>query len=160
VTASVPLAEELMAAVVALRRVTRRRVRALLPGPGLTGAQLELLRFVEAEPGTGVAAAARALRLAGNSVSTLVNQLVTLGLLHREVDPADRRAARLALTGAAVTRLATWRAARAELVAAALDRLSGADREALRGALPALRRLLAELEEDGTMPTRRTDRDQ
>jgi DNA-binding MarR family transcriptional regulator len=109
---------------------------------------LELLRFVEAEPGTGVAAAARALRLAGNSVSTLVNQLVAAGLLCREVDPTDRRAARLALTDAAAGRLAAWRRARGELVGTALDRLSAADQAAVAAALPALRRLLTELEEE------------
>ncbi|WP_028924056.1 MarR family winged helix-turn-helix transcriptional regulator [Pseudonocardia acaciae] len=146
--ASLRLAEELMGGVAALRRVVRRRLRGTVPGPALSGAQLELLRFVETEPGTGVAAAARALRLAGNSVSTLVNQLVARGLLDREVDPADRRAVRLVLTDAAASRLAAWRAARSELVGAALDRLPADDRAAVRAALPALRRLLAELEEE------------
>ena len=65
----------------------------------MRGAQLELLQLVEAEPGVGVAAAARSLHLAGNSVSTLVNQLVEADLLQRAVDPDDRRAARLHLTG-------------------------------------------------------------
>lgn len=146
--ASGHLAEDLMADVAALRRVTRRRLRATVPGPPLSGAQLELLRFVEAEPGTGVATAAHALRLAGNSVSTMVNQLVARGMLRREVDPADRRAARLVLTDAATGRLAAWRTARAELVGAALERLPATDRDAVRAALPALRRLLVELEEE------------
>ncbi|HEY2205644.1 MAG TPA: MarR family transcriptional regulator [Pseudonocardia sp.] len=135
-----------MAVTTALRRVVRRRLRGSLPHPPLRGAQLELLQLVEAEPGTGVAAAARALHLAGNSVSTLVNQLVTAGLLRRTVDPADRRAARLELTDAALSRLAHWRRARGELIGTALNRLPEADRTAVAAALPALRRLVDELE--------------
>lgn len=144
---SADTAGELTWVLAALRRVTRRRLRAALPGPHLNGAQLELLRIVEAEPGIGVAAAARALHLAGNSVSTQVNQLVTAGLLHRKVDSADRRAARLELTEAARSRLVAWRTARGELLGAALDRLPAADRAAVSAALPALRRLLGEVEE-------------
>src|SRR5947199_4929761 len=72
----VSTADELMGLAAGLRRVVRRRLRAELPGPALRGAQVELLQLVEAEPGVGVAAAARSLHLAGNTVSTLVNQLV------------------------------------------------------------------------------------
>lgn len=143
-------AEEVVAVVdtvAALRRVARRKLRARGPGPRLRGAQLELLQLVETEPGIGVAAAARALHLAGNSVSTLVNQLVRHGLLTREADPSDRRAARLRLTEQATRRLTTWRAARRALIGAAVDRLPSDDQRALAAALPAVRRLLIELEE-------------
>ncbi|HEY0813429.1 MAG TPA: MarR family transcriptional regulator [Pseudonocardia sp.] len=135
-----------MALVLGVRRVIRRRLRAELPGPALRGAQVELLQLVEDEPGVGVAAAARRLHLAGNTVSTLVNQLVEAGLLHREVDPADRRAALLSLTEAAQARLARWRSARSELVADAVARLSEQDVAALEAALPALQNLVRELE--------------
>jgi len=138
---------EVAGIVSALRRVSRRKLRATVSGPSLRGAQLELLHLVETEPGIGVAAAARTLYLAGNSVSTLVNQLVDQGLLCREVDPADRRAARLRLTEAAETRLASWRRARSELIEVALVRLPHTDQEALAAALPAFRRLLHEIEE-------------
>nr|WP_028932728.1 MarR family transcriptional regulator [Pseudonocardia spinosispora] len=136
-----------MAVAAGLRRVTRRRLRLVVGNPRLRGAQLELLQLVEAEPGIGVAAAARALHLAGNSVSTLVNQLSEAGLLHRAVDPADRRAARLALTEKAQSRLDSWRRERGRLVGSALDRLSAADRDAIDAALPALHRLMTELED-------------
>jgi DNA-binding MarR family transcriptional regulator len=140
-------AEEVVAITAALRRVSRRRLRGTVSGPRLRGAQLELLQHVEAEPGTGVAAAARALHLAGNSVSTLVNQLVEEGLLRREIDPADRRAARLLLTDRAQSRLTEWRSARGRLIAVALERMPSADQEALAAALPTFRRLIQELEE-------------
>jgi DNA-binding MarR family transcriptional regulator len=138
--------DELMALVLGVRRMVRRRLRADLPGPALRGAQVELLQLVEAEPGVGVAAAARSLHLAGNTVSTLVNQLVESELLQREVDPADRRAARLSLTDAARARIDRWRGARSVLVADAVARLSEEDVAALEAALPALKNLIRELE--------------
>ncbi|WP_239114752.1 MarR family winged helix-turn-helix transcriptional regulator [Planotetraspora kaengkrachanensis] len=141
-------ADEVMAVVLTLRRVVRRRLRAELPGPLLRGAQVELLQLIETEPGIGVAAAARTLHLAGNSVSTLVNQLGAAGLLRREIDPADRRAARLFLTDAAVARLARWRDTRSRLVGDAFARLSDDEVSTVVAALPALRHLITELAED------------
>lgn len=139
-------ADELMLLVTGVRRVVRRRLRTDLPGPPLRGAQVELLQIVEAQPKIGVAAAARELHLAGNTVSTLVSQLVDAGMLRRESDPDDRRAACLLLTDAAGARLARWRGARGRLVADALERLPAHDVEALGAALPALRNLIDELE--------------
>jgi len=140
--------ERLLAAVLGVRRVLRRRVRAEVPGPHLPGAQAELLRTVHRNPGIGVAAAARELSLAGNSVSTLVNALTEAGLLRREVDPADRRAARLQLTDKAQARMAVWRRTRAGLVSAALAELSEEDTATIVAALPALERLTEVLKED------------
>jgi DNA-binding MarR family transcriptional regulator len=141
------LVAELMGTTSALRRLARRRLADVVPGPRLPEAQRELLLVVGAQPGIGVAAAAEELHLAGNSVSTLVNALVDAGLLNREPDPDDRRAVRLTLTTRAKTRLSTWRAARADLLSRALDRTADGDREALAAALPALRRLLGALRE-------------
>jgi DNA-binding MarR family transcriptional regulator len=148
----VTTAGELMAVVAALRRLIRRRLRGQGAASGtaldpIRGARLELLQHIETMPGVGVAAAAQSLHLAGNSVSTMVNQLVTAGLVRREADPADRRAARLWLTDAAASRLQAWRTARGQLVGTGLDRLSAADRHAILAALPALHRLLTTLEE-------------
>ena len=136
-----PLADELMEDLTGLRRVVRRRLRAELPEPALSASQVELLRVVEATPGIGVAAAARAMHLAGNSVSSLVYQLVDAGYLRRETDPADRRAAQLHLSPAAHSRLGAWRAGRGELVGGALAQLSAAERATIVRALPTLRRL-------------------
>lgn len=139
---------ELTDALVGIQRLIRRRLRGGLTGPRLRGAEVELLRLVESRPGIGVSEAAKELHLASNSVSTLVNQLVRDEYLVRETDPADRRAARLRLTGAAEKRLEDWHRRRAELVGGRLARLDGADHDALRAALPALRRLADLLHED------------
>ncbi|MDQ7907284.1 MarR family transcriptional regulator [Phytohabitans sp. ZYX-F-186] len=141
------VASELTRVLAGMRRVVRRRLAASRP-PRLPAAQIELLIAVEEEPGIGVAAAARVLHLADNSVSGLVNVLVDAGYLARETDPADRRAARLFLTPAASDRLTGWRVARAELVGRALERLDEADRETVAAALPALRRLLDQMRDE------------
>ncbi len=132
------------------RRAIHKRMRTNTRLPSLTGSQVELLRVVEARPGVGVGSAARTLSLAGNSVSALINQLVTTGYLRREIDQEDRRAARLYLTPDATKRLRRWRDARIQLVCEALSMLSPEDRDALQNARPALQRLTAALEEAGT----------
>jgi DNA-binding MarR family transcriptional regulator len=143
---STVLGDELMATVGALRRLVRRRLRQVVPGPPLRGAQLELMRVIEQQPGIGIAPAARVLHLAANTVSTLVDQLIDLGMVVRDTDPDDRRAARLWLTDSATQRLAAGRQARMQLMARVVAGLSVAERDALAGALPALRALVAVLD--------------
>jgi DNA-binding MarR family transcriptional regulator len=143
----VRLGGDLMDVTMAMRRLVRRRPRGVTPPPDLRPAQVELMLVVDRRPGVSVTAAARELRLADNSVSTLVNQLIRAGMLRRETDPDDRRAARLELTAAARRRIADWRDRRAHLVGARLDELSDEDRASIAAALPALRRLLARLAE-------------
>ncbi|MFJ1932359.1 MarR family winged helix-turn-helix transcriptional regulator [Kitasatospora sp. NPDC088160] len=133
------VADELSALLVGIQRLVRRRLRQGLTEPRLRGAQIELLRLVMDTPGLRVSDAAEELCLAGNSVSTLVNQLVALRLLRREVDPADRRAALLYATDEAVERLAVWRARRAALVGEVVAGLPADSRAALAAAVPALR---------------------
>jgi len=131
-----------------VQRLIRRRLRMGLTSPRLRGAQAELLRLVVARPGIQVSAAAKELYLAGNSVSTLVNQLVRGGYLRRETDPYDRRFARLLPTAAAEARLHDWELRRHALVREQVARLAEADRAALVAALPALRRLAEGLHEE------------
>lgn len=135
--ADLALAEELLAGIGAVRRGLRRTGPDWPFGP-LTGAQAELLRLVRVQPGISVAAAAGELRLAANTVSTLVRQLCEAGLMVRESDPDDRRVARLDLTEAARERLLRWRDGRAHALAASLDRLPVEQRRALADAVPAL----------------------
>jgi len=140
--------EELADVLVGVQRLIRRRLRAGLTVPRLRGAEVELLRLVEARPGIGVSEAAKELHLAGNSVSTLVNKLVKEGHLVRGTDPADRRAARLLLTDQAEARLRDWKQRRVALLSRHVTRLDAADQEALRAALPSLRALAVTLHEE------------
>ena len=135
------LAAELSESLSGLNRTVRRHVRSRLRLEPLAGAQGELLRLVAERPGISVSAAAKELRLAGNSVSTQVQQLGRLGYLTRETSPTDRRGAVLRATPAGEERLSRWADERAELFARQLHRLTEKDVEALAAALPALRAL-------------------
>jgi len=132
----------LLAVIGPLRRALRRAGRKGIAGESLPTSQAELLRVVRLQPGIGVREAAQQLGVAGNTVSTLVNQLVAAGFLVRRRDPADGRAARLELTPQADRRLALWRDHREQAMGAALDELSARERETLERALPALHKIL------------------
>ncbi|MBD0690091.1 MarR family winged helix-turn-helix transcriptional regulator [Streptomyces sp. CBMA123] len=140
-TPDAALADEFSALLVGIQRLLRRRLRRRLEQPRLRGAQVELLRLVTHTPGLRISEAAEELCLAGNSVSTLVNQLVAQDLLRREPDPADRRAALLYATEAAGQRIEAWRARRRALMGELVAGLPEPDRAALAAALPALQKV-------------------
>jgi DNA-binding MarR family transcriptional regulator len=130
-----------------LHRGLRWRVRAAMPVPALPQSQVDVLRLLHEQPGLRVQQVAATLRLAPNTTSTLVQQLMRQGYIERHVDAADRRGAVLELTPAAYERLAAWRDTRAAVLGRVLESLSPAERERLAAALPSLIRL-ADLLED------------
>ncbi len=121
-------------------------VRRRLPFAPLPGAQVELLRLIHERPGLSVTAAADALQVAPNTVSTLVGSLAAAGLLAREVDAANRRVAKLSLTALARRRIAAYDAIRTGVLEEAMAALEPDERRSIVDALPALRRLVAALE--------------
>jgi DNA-binding MarR family transcriptional regulator len=137
---------ELLAAISAVRRTSRRAVRQAWVRPPLPPAQGELLLLVARRPGITVAESAQELHLAQNTVSTLVSRLTAEELLIRGRDATDGRAALLTITAEAQDRLTEYRDLRAELVDRALAELTAADQEALAAAVPALRHLAEGLE--------------
>jgi DNA-binding MarR family transcriptional regulator len=142
-------AGELLAAVGAIRRVLRRAVRNSAVAQALPPARSELLRLTARQPGISVADAARELRLAPNSVSTMVSQLTADGLLSRSRADSDGRSVRLTVTPAGAERVAQWQDIRAEVAGRALEEISEPDRQAIRAAIPALRRLAERMEVTG-----------
>jgi DNA-binding MarR family transcriptional regulator len=138
-------AADLLAAVSAVRRTARQAVRKAWREEPLPTAQSELLRLVAARPGISVAEAARELRLAPNTVSTLVGRLADQGLLGRERAPGDARSVRLSVTHRARQRIADWRDLRADLTQQAMAGLTAQDRRHLADAAPALLRLAERL---------------
>jgi len=140
-------AGELLAAIGAVRRVARRAVSGSPTAQALSPGRSELLRLAARRPGIGVAEAAAELRLAPNSVSTMVSHLAEDGLLSRGKAATDGRSVRLTVTDEGARRVGQWRDLRAELAGRALSRLSAADQEALRNAIPALSRLAEQMEE-------------
>ena len=141
------VADELLAAISAVRRTTRRAARYAWQTEPLTPTQSELLTLAASRPGISVADAARELRLAPNTVSTLVGDLSAQDLLSRSRSAADGRSVRLSATAKARKRLGRWRDLRAELTGRVLSEMQPRDREALAAAIPALRRLAARMEE-------------
>ena len=86
------------------------------------------------------------MRLAPNSVSTMVSQLTADGLLSRGRATSDGRTVRLTPTAAGTERIAQWQDIRTDLTGRALGQLAEADRQAIRAALPALSRLAEQME--------------
>ncbi len=140
-------ASELLAAMGAVRRVARRAVRGAPHVEPLPPARSELLRLAARRPGIGVAEAAAELRLAPNSVSTMVSKLAEDGLLSRGRGEQDGRSVQLTVTAAGATRVEQWKDIRADLVGRAIELLPAADQQALAAAIPALTRLAAQMEE-------------
>jgi len=140
--------EELLDAFSAFRRALRRASRRPVELTSLTGAQLELVRLLRRRPGSSVAEAARELRVAANTVSTLVSSLVAAGVVVKATDPADRRVARLDLSPRARRSVEAWRDRRLELLEEALASLPAADSRRLAAARAPLERL-AELLGEG-----------
>ena len=114
------------------------RGRPAGPGEGraLTGAQMDLLLGVVRNPDQTVTQVAARLRLARNTVSTLVGQLARAGLLVTRLNPS----------GAAAQRMATWRARRAAVVQESLTSLDARDVAALERALGPMRALAAAMD--------------
>jgi DNA-binding MarR family transcriptional regulator len=143
---SEPSGSEVLSAISLVHRTARRAVRQAWAVDPLPPAQGELLRLAAGRPGITVADAAQDLRLAPNTVSTLVGKLTAAGLLARNRGARDARVAMLTVTDAARQRISHFRDLRADLAGQALARLSPADRRALAAALPALLRLAEGME--------------
>ncbi len=139
--------------VTRLRRVLRASIRSEYPWEALPMAQVEILQRLRDEPGLRVNDLAARHRLANNTVSVLVQQLVAADLITRTPDPVDRRAVRLHLTPHGLQMLTDWRAAHERRLAMAMDRLDTADRSAVLAALPALSRLVDQLESSEVLAT-------
>jgi DNA-binding MarR family transcriptional regulator len=134
--------------VTRLRRVLRASIRTEYPWESLPMAQVELLQRLREEPGLRLNDLATRHRLATNTVSMLVRQLVASGLVTRTTHPDDRRAVMLELTDDGQRVLADWQTAHERRLAGALNRLPAADQRTISAALPALSRLVDVLEQD------------
>jgi DNA-binding MarR family transcriptional regulator len=141
------LADELLSAMAALRRSARLLARRPVELSALTGSQLDLVRLVHRRPGLSVTQAAEELRLAPNSVSTLVRQLSDAGLLVRTSDERDRRVARLELSAEMGEKVGAFRDRRIAMLSDGIARLSSRDRRRLDESVLALRQLALHLPE-------------
>ncbi|HEY5294734.1 MAG TPA: MarR family transcriptional regulator [Gaiellaceae bacterium] len=146
-TSSEQVADELLRSIASVRRVSRRHSGRPPELTALTGAQLELARLVRRQPGISVTDAAHELKLAANTVSTLVGQLTDEGLIVRHVDETDRRVARLELSADLRSKMDEWRDRRLVALGDAIDALPESHRKRLTAALPALWQLTERLDD-------------
>jgi DNA-binding MarR family transcriptional regulator len=132
-------------ALTRLRRALRSSIRTDIAWETLPMAQVELLQTLADGSRTRVGDLAEDLHLAPSTVSGLISQMLTSGLVQRDTDPDDRRAAVVVQTVEGKKQLAAWESANERRVADALSRLSKEDRAAITAALPGLRALAGEL---------------
>jgi DNA-binding MarR family transcriptional regulator len=136
-------AQQLTEVITRLRRALRSSIRTDYPWESLPMAQIELMQCLGDRPGGArVGELAQVLRLAQNTISGLVQQLVTAGFVDRSPDAADRRAVRITLSEAGRTQLDRWIAAHERRIGAALDLLPPEDQRALADAVAPLSRLV------------------
>lgn len=125
-----------------LRRAMRRAARVNDPANTLSVAQLEVLSCLGEHPDSRPSQLARLLRLAPNSVTTLVNNLHARRLVARTPSSTDGRAVSLALTPAGERAVRQWQATNSAILGRALRDLAPATRTQVTSALPGLRELV------------------
>jgi DNA-binding MarR family transcriptional regulator len=128
-----------------LRLVTMRLARLLRqhadPETGLSQGAITALGTITRCGPVTLGRLAELERVQPPSMTKIVARLEERGLVAREIDPLDRRVARVRVTPAAADVLAELRTRRNEYLAARIAQLDAADRALLEAALPALERL-------------------
>lgn len=142
-----PRADErgLTEVVARLRRALRASIRTDYPWESLPMAQVEVLQTLAEHSPARARDLSERLRLAPSTVSGLLSQMITSGLVERGTDPHDRRVAVVALSEAGRAQLTAWHDAHHRRIAAALDALAPTERTAIDNALPALTQLTERL---------------
>lgn len=131
--------------VTRLRRALRTSIRTEYPWESLPMAQVELMQSLSDQSPARVGDLATRQRLSASTVSGLISQLMSSGLVVRGTHPDDRRVAVVELTDAGRRQLADWQAAHQRRIGTALGLLSDEDRAAVAAALPALAKLVGHL---------------
>jgi DNA-binding MarR family transcriptional regulator len=129
-----------------LRRILRSSIRSEFPWERLPMAQVEILQRLAEESGLRVTELAARQKLAINTVSNVIQQMVLAGLVDRRVDQHDRRAVTVHLTDTGEQQLQGWLSANGRRLDAAFSDLDENDRTAILATLPSLSRLVERLE--------------
>jgi DNA-binding MarR family transcriptional regulator len=137
--------ERLSGLLPALWHALVRAVRSAEELPALPESQVRVLHTLVATGGSTPARLAADLHLARPTVSNLVRDLMSAGLVERHKSPRDGRSVLLVPTLRAREVLGAFGRGRVAVVSNALSHLSEVDRAAVLAALPALESLLAQL---------------
>jgi DNA-binding MarR family transcriptional regulator len=139
------LAARLRICVARLSRLSR-----IAPGAAdLTPSQLSVLAAVESNPRMRIGDLATGQNLSAPSATRIVQGLVELGHLQRQVDPDDKRACPLNVTASGLDALATIRSQTTDLINMRLTELPRADQTKLHLAVTALEGLAGLTSADG-----------
>ncbi len=122
-----------------------RRLRPTRAGGELTASQISVLFTVVRSGPIALASLAEVEGLNPTMLSRITAQLCAAGLLTRETDPSDRRAATVAATPAGVRLRERIHRERTQALAEHVQALEEGEREALWAALPVLERLAESL---------------
>ncbi|MEU4163995.1 MarR family transcriptional regulator [Actinoplanes sp. NPDC026670] len=134
-------AARLAAVISPLRRTLLTAARAAEHLPEIPDAQIEIIRALPRDTVTTPGELAERLGLSRPTVSNLLTQMETAGLIERRPRPANRRQVEVLATARALDLFDRFDLASGDIVAAAAATLTDTDRAALAAALPALERL-------------------
>jgi DNA-binding MarR family transcriptional regulator len=121
----------------------QRRLRQIQMG-GLTSSQVSALAAIDRLGPVRLGDLAAAEGVSAPTLTKIVSNLETAGLVARTADAADRRAARVTLTPEGRTRMRRIRSDRDAFLEQGLSALSPTDRASLAAAIPLLRALADE----------------
>ena len=138
---------ELLAVLPLLNRIVAAEVRREA-GEDTTMPQFRVLAHLAPGPLT-LSALAKKRRVSPQSMSELVQVLVERGWVVRTPDPSDRRQSLLGLTEQGRAHYERAQALTLERLSPLMAQLAPEELAAVRMALPALRRLLIQEEQDG-----------
>jgi DNA-binding MarR family transcriptional regulator len=139
------LAARLRICVARLSRLSRTA-----PGAAdLTPSQLSVLAAVEATPRLRIGDLANGQNITAPSATRIVQGLVELSYVERQIDPDDKRACPISITAHGRQALATIRNQTTDLINRRLTELPRADQTKLHLAITALERLAGFTSTDG-----------
>ena len=111
-----------------------------------TQSQLSALSSVASHGPLTLGELAAIERVAPPSMTRIVSHLEDRKLVHREVDPTDRRVARVSVTDDGSRLLRASREAKTAYLAARIEHLTAEEKRVLQAALPVLEKLLGDPE--------------
>lgn len=135
--------DDLRVLAVAIQDLARAVRQSESGPPRLPATELEIIRYVDAHPGSSVGAVAEALGLQQSNVSAAVRGLVERGLVERTADADDRRVARLRSTALAGRNREVVETGWSRWLQTALAELGTDDAAAVHAAAGPLARLAA-----------------
>jgi DNA-binding MarR family transcriptional regulator len=137
-------AEEIVGLVRALRRDLFRNPAEDAESAGLTGPQVSVMACLVRGGATTLTDLSRSLGMTHSTASGIVDRLQARGLVRRAPDPDDQRRTRLVVTDKVTRYVEELQAGPSGRVAAALSKVTPAERDAIRRGLKLLAKLLSE----------------